>query len=218
LEVINYMHINEAHERRVKDRRVDKIAGKTRIKFLSLKRTVGPEVARRYLTKNGHTVERIESMTLLRERRKAKRRSSLHPARFDLGTTVIPKVLFEKILNRNVVLLRRLECENETGVVILRICDCPARFIHSGFIVEGSEGEPRITKRGRESLLMWTRVCALVNISQAYGLTCYPGNVEEWLKTNRFVASSIDGRLVVTPRGVIWMEINLSTLTTHNKR
>jgi hypothetical protein len=207
------MQLDEHPDRRGGERRIDKLAGQIRLKFLSLKRTIGLAAARGYLARNGYSPESIESMALSKERRKQRRRFTNgmpragRPAPVEQDASMATALVAEDI-----ALLYKLRWETDAGVGGLRLCDCPPRFSQYGFVAEGPQGAPRITERGRAWLLLWTRAKALIDISQACGVAHYSDDVQAWLEANRFVSASDQG-LKITARGQAWLEINMPALT-----
>lgn len=207
------MSLDENNNRRNQDRRIDRIAAQIRLKFQSLKRAIGLDAASRYLARNGYSPASIESLALSKERRKTRRRSTAGPAE-----SIVPSreqhdaPAATMMVAEDIALLYKLRWETDAGVDGLRPCDCPARFSQYGFMTEGQNGAARITGRGREWLLLWTRAKALLDIAQHRGVPRYSDDVQAWLESNRFVSSGEDG-LVATARGLMWIETNVPTLT-----
>lgn len=205
--------------RRRAERRVDKTAMKARLTAGALRRTVGQNEAKRYLERNGYSDKVISDILQnSTERRTARRRSDLRPARFQSarhsGTAPIPSGVFDPLTGKEIQFLFRLRSATDSGPGEIRVTDYPARFAHFGLMELNIHGA-RITERGRTVLLHWTRVKALLAISIGHGMQVYDGPFQIWPENNRFIVLTSDG-LVATPRGLEWLATHTKTLEELN--
>lgn len=210
------MTTKSAENRRTGERRVDKITMKARIMARTLKRTIGASAAQRYLEKSGYSGEVIhDMMSSGAERRGSRRRAENRPARFQYKQANIrinqEDGSFRPLNAEDIGLLYQLRLANDSESVFIRICDLPAKFVRFALIDQGPRGA-RITKRGLTILHHWTRAKALRAICSGEVVEPFEDGVKTWLKNNRFI-DIVDEALVVTPRGVEWLETRLKTLT-----
>lgn len=203
-------------DRRTAERRVDKTTMKVRLTAGALRRTVGLNVAKRYLERNGYSDASIDELMQGKpERRTVRRRFDNQPARFQATTslrnTAAASEVFEPLTGQEIHLLFRLRWATDSGSTEIRASDFPPRFAHFGLMESGSFGI-RITERGRAALLHWTRAKALFAVSQGIGMHVYDEAVQTWPENNRFIAVTEDG-VTATPRGLEWIASHMKTLT-----
>lgn len=217
LATLNYNthHAVEKKQPRRAERQVDKTVMKARLTAGALRRSIGPNEAKRYLERNGYSNEVIcDILQNSTERRIARRRSAPRPARFQSArhSASVPDAsdVFDPLTKKEIQLLFGLRLATDSSASEIRVTDYPAHFAHFGLMELNIHGT-RITERGRTVLLHWTRVKALLAISIGHGMQVHDVRVQIWLENNRFIVLTSDG-LVATPRGLRWIATHTETL------
>jgi hypothetical protein len=209
------MPTRPVEDRRTHVRRIDKITMKARAMVATLKRTIGPNAARRYLAQNDYDDQIAHDMMLCSmERRSSRRRVDDHVARLKsrntAGSLKGKQEIFGSLTSDDIKALYLIDAANASDEVFIRISDCPPQFIRFGLIELGLHGA-RTTERGRATLLHWTRARILHATSRGQVMNNEADNVHTWLINNRFTEVT-GAQLSITPRGTEWLKTRLDTV------